>query len=119
MESGKNLRCVKIGVGPTLGLGQNWHLPKIVVLLTLAFSQNFLLNYLMPNFYQYSKFTSKHIISVKVDFAVDLACFHQLGPLGRVGLRVAMSVCVFVCLCVILCHRVQFFSRPLIGPQIT
>ena len=41
--------------------------------------------------------------------------FHQLGPLGRVGLRVAMSVC----LCVCLCHRVQFFSRPLIGPQIT
>ena len=35
--------------------------------------------------------------------------FHQLGPLGRVGLRVAMSVCVSV----ILCHRVQFLSRPL------
>ena len=80
MESGKNLRCVKIGVGPTLGLGQNWHLPKIVVLLTLAFSQNFLLNYLMPNFYQYSKFTSKHIISVKVDFAIDLACFFLHQP---------------------------------------
>ena len=80
MESGKNLRCVKIGVGPTLGLGQNWHLPKIGVLLTLAFSQNFLLNYLMPNFYQYSKFTSKHIISVKVDFAVDLACFFLHQP---------------------------------------
>ena len=24
--------------------------------------------------------------------------FHQLGPLGRVGLGVAKSVCVFVCL---------------------
>ena len=45
--------------------------------------------------------------------------FHQLGPLGRVGLRVAMSVCVSVCLSVCMCHRVQFFSRPLIGPQIT
>ena len=29
--------------------------------------------------------------------------------------RVAMSVCLSVCLC----HRVQFFSRPLIGPEVT
>ena len=28
----------------------------------------------MPYFHQYSKFTSKHIVSVKVDFAIDLAC---------------------------------------------
>ena len=48
-----------------------------------------------------------------------IGAFHQLGPLGRVGLRVAMSVCLCVCVSVILCHRVQFFSRPLIGPQIT
>ena len=28
-------------------------------------------------------------------------------------------VCLSVCLSFCLCHRVQFFSRPLIGPQIT
>ena len=39
----------------------------------------------------------------------------ELKILGRDGHRVAMSVCVCVCLR----HRVQFFSRPLIGPQIT
>ena len=27
--------------------------------------------------------------------------FHRFGPLGRVGHRVAMSVCVCVCMCVI------------------
>ena len=45
--------------------------------------------------------------------------FHQLGPLGRVGLVVAKSVCVFVwCLCV--CPiPMRFFLRPLIGPVIT
>ena len=39
--------------------------------------------------------------------------FHQLVPLGRVGLVVAMSVCLSVCLsvcvCVVLRHRVHFF----------
>ena len=45
--------------------------------------------------------------------------FTNSAPLGRVGHRVAMSVCVSVCLSVCLRHRVQFFSRPLIGPQIT
>ena len=40
--------------------------------------------------------------------------FHQLGPLGRVGLVVDMSVCVFVCPL-----PMRFFLRPLIGPQIT
>ena len=29
------------------------------------------------------------------------------------------SVCLSVCHSVCLCHRVQFFSKPLIGPQIT
>ena len=29
----------------------------------------------MPNFLQYSKFPSKHIVTVKVDFAVYLPCF--------------------------------------------
>ena len=38
--------------------------------------------------------------------------FHQLDPLGRVGLVVAVSVCMYVCLSFI-------FSRPFIGPQIT
>ena len=33
--------------------------------------------------------------------------FHQLGPLGRVGLVVAMSVCLSVCIR----HRVQFFFK--------
>ena len=41
--------------------------------------------------------------------------FTNSAPLGRVGHRVAMSVCVSVCLR----HRVQLFSRPLIGPEIT
>ena len=45
--------------------------------------------------------------------------FTNSAPLGRVGHRVAMSVCVCVCVSVCLRHRVQFFSRPLIGPQIT
>ena len=31
------------------------------------------------------------------------ACFHQLGPLGRVGHKVAMSVCMY--LCVYVCHK--------------
>ena len=44
-------------------------------------------------------------------------CFHQLGPLGRVGLVVDMSV--GVCVCVSVCPLpMRFFSRPLIGPQI-
>ena len=34
----------------------------------------------MPNFHQYSKFTSKHIVSVKVDFAIDLACVISTSP---------------------------------------
>ena len=29
------------------------------------------------------------------------------------------SVCQYVCLSVCLCHQVQFFSRPLIGPEVT
>ena len=41
--------------------------------------------------------------------------FTNSAPLGRVGHRVAMSVRGCVCLR----HRVYFFSRPLIGPQIT
>ena len=42
--------------------------------------------------------------------------FHQLGPLGRVGQRVDMSVCVFVCL---MSPSHAIFFRPLIGPQVT
>ena len=34
----------------------------------------FLFIYLIPNVHQYSKFTLKHIVFVKVDFAIDLAC---------------------------------------------
>ena len=48
-----------------------------------------------------------------------LLSFHQLGPLGRVGLVVVMSVYLPVCVCVVLRHHVQFFSRPLIGPQVS
>ena len=48
----------------------------------------------------------------------DVQNFHQLGPLGRVGLVVDMSVCVCVCLSV--CPLpMRFFLRPLIRPQIT
>ena len=45
--------------------------------------------------------------------------FTNSAPLGRVGHRVAMSVCGDVCVSVCLRHRVQFFVRPLIGPQVT
>ena len=49
-----------------------------------------------------------------------VACiFTNSAPLGRVGHRVAMFVCLWVCLSVCLRHWVQFFSRPLIGPEIT
>ena len=41
--------------------------------------------------------------------------FHQLGPLGRVGLVVDMSVC----LCVWCPLPMRFVLRPLIGPQVT
>ena len=42
--------------------------------------------------------------------------FHQLGPLGQVGLVVVMSVC---CRRQLVCPLpMQFFSRPLIGPVI-
>ena len=47
--------------------------------------------------------------------SISLFIFTNSAPLGRVGHRVAMSVCLFVCLR----HQVQFFSRPLIGPRIT
>ena len=48
-----------------------------------------------------------------------LVNFYQLGPLGRVGLVVSMSVCLSVYRCVVLRHRVQLFLRPLIGPHVT
>ena len=41
--------------------------------------------------------------------------FHRIGPVGRLGLVVAMSVCVCVFLCVP--FPCDFF-RSLIGPQI-
>ena len=41
--------------------------------------------------------------------------FTNSAPLGRVGHRVTLSVWMCVCLR----HRVQFFPRPLIGPEIT
>ena len=47
------------------------------------------------------------------------AIFTNSASLGRVGHRVAMSVCLSVCISVCLRHRVHFFSRPLIGPEIT
>ena len=43
------------------------------------------------------------LVSLVYDTAVQclvvlvVMCFHRLGPLGRVGHRVAMSVCLFVC----------------------
>ena len=42
-----------------------------IVMYLMAFP----LNYFMPNFHKYSNFTSKHIVSVKVGFAIDLSCF--------------------------------------------
>ena len=42
--------------------------------------------------------------------------FHQLGPLGWVGLVVAMCVSLFICL---MSPFHVTFSRPHIGPQIT
>ena len=49
-------------------------------------------------------------VYVTMQAAICNLDFHQLG----VGHRVAMSVC----LCVCLHHRMHFFSRPLIGPEI-
>ena len=43
--------------------------------------------------------------------------FHRIGPLGRFGLVAAMSVDMWIYLCVPL--PCDYFSRPLIGPQIT
>ena len=40
---------------------------------------------------------------------LGIVIFTNSAPLGRVGHRVAMSVCVCVCLSVCLRHRVQFF----------
>ena len=39
-------------------------------------------------------------MSVRLSMCLSIphASFHQLGPLGRVGLEVAKSVCLFVCL---------------------
>ena len=34
----------------------------------------------MPNFHQYSKFTLKHMVFVKVHFAIDLACVISTSP---------------------------------------
>ena len=44
--------------------------------IKIFFLNPYLLNYLIANFHQYFKFTSEHIVSVKlkVDFASDLAC---------------------------------------------
>ena len=49
-------------------------------------------------------------------FFPECRVFTNSAPLGRVGHRVAMSVCVCVCLCA-LSGAVLF--RPLIGPEIT
>ena len=46
-------------------------------------------------------------------FLIKTQYFHQIGPLGRSGLVVTMSVCIYIYICM------QFFWRPFIGPQIT
>ena len=47
--------------------------------------------------------------------------FNESAPLSRFSHIVAMSVYLFVCLsvCLPVCYPVQFFSRPLFGPEIT
>ena len=48
---------------------------------------------------------SSYILSIgfpRVSLYRDECAFHQLGPLGRVGLVVNMYVCLCVCLCVCL-----------------
>ena len=50
-----------------------------------------------------------------LDPAFQSLIFTEPAPLRQFSHKVAMSVY----LCVVLCHRVQFFSRPLIGPQVT
>ena len=75
-------------------------------------------------FLHFSLLNKKTLLYYRADSVSFVKCFHQLGPLGRVGLVVAMSVC---------CHGVvpfpcDFFfkashwpwyhkisSRPLIG----
>ena len=59
---------------------------------------------------------------IKVHFATTRCLpnpnsdFHRIGPLGRFDLVVAMSVCMLYVCCP---FPMRFFSRPLIGPQIT
>ena len=45
--------------------------------------------------------------------------FHRIGPLGRFGLVVAMSVHILYAVSCILSPSHAIFVRPLIGPQIT
>ena len=64
--------------------------------------------------------TRKNIFTLRTSRPVEYmgcdvyVCFHQLSPLGRVGLVVTKSVYLFICPL-----SMQFFSRPLIGPQVT
>ena len=59
---------------------------------------------------QFKQFVSGHFLFFKVscERLGPRASFHQLGPLGRVGLVVAMCVCFFVSmfLCFFLCFFV-------------
>ena len=60
-------------------------------------------------FFQASHWPTDHMKSL------FQSLFTNSAPLGRVGHRVAISICMYVCLR----HLVHFFSKPLIGQQIT
>ena len=78
-----------------------------------------------PNMFEFLKMRASNIYCTLPPFLNTI--FHRMGPLGRFGLEVMMSVCVRVSLCVCLSpHLVIFFEpshwpthiislRPLIG----
>ena len=79
-----------------------------------TFCGHFLGISLVPFVYFFSDFWVDSVASLSL---TELLYFHQLGPLGRVGLVVDISVRLSVCLCV--CPLpMQFFLRPLSGPLV-
>ena len=93
-----------------------------IYIMTILYSQ------LSPFNNKNKQFFQGPVLYAREKKLLGVQIFHQLGPLGRVGLVVAKSVCVlFVCLSP--SHAIFFeashlpsghmiISRPLIGPQV-